>query len=96
LAEYISDTYKDIKTPLFVMTDDGKNVRNDILKMVVQMRILKGSRATLEKGVKKHFGKKPKLKLVEREWEICLVAFRNPMLMLSKAEGHAMQALFFD
>ena len=98
-AEIYLDTYKDIKTPLFVMTDDGKGMsRNDIFEKWLVLGTDSKSRATLEeKESEETLWKKPRIKAGEKGIGRLSVAFLgNPMLMLSKKQGHALQALFFD
>jgi hypothetical protein len=98
-AEIYLDTYKDIKTPLFVMTDDGKGMsRNDIFEKWLVLGTDSKSRATLEeKESEETLWKKPRIKAGEKGIGRLSVAFLgNPMLMLSKKQGHSLQALFFD
>lgn len=98
-AEIYLDTYKDIKTPLFVMTDDGKGMsRNDIFEKWLVLGTDSKSRATLEeKESEETLWKKPRIKAGEKGIGRLSVAFLgNPMLMLSKKQGHPLQALFFD
>lgn len=98
-AEIYLDTYKDVKTPLFVMTDDGKGMsRNDIFDKWLVLGTDSKSRATLEeKESEETLWKKPRIKAGEKGIGRLSVAFLgNPMLMLSKKQGHSLQALFFD
>jgi hypothetical protein len=98
-AEIYLDTYKDIKIPLFVMTDDGKGMsRNDIFEKWLVLGTDSKSRATLEeKASEETLWKKPRIKSGEKGIGRLSVAFLgNPMLMLSKKQGHSLQALFFD
>ena len=98
-AEIYLETYKDIKTPLFVMTDDGKGMsRIDIFEKWLVLGTDSKSRATLEeKESEETLWKKPRIKAGEKGIGRLSVAFLgNPMLMLSKKQGHTLQALFFD
>jgi len=98
-AEIYLNTYKDTKTPLFVMTDDGKGMsRNDIFEKWLVLGTDSKSRATLEeKESEETLWKKPRIKAGEKGIGRLSVAFLgNPMLMLSKKQGHTLQALFFD
>ena len=98
-AEIYLDTYKDIKTPLFVMTDDGKGMsRNDIFEKWLVLGTDSKSRASLEeKESEETLWKKPRIKAGEKGIGRLSVAFLgNPMLMISKKQGHPLQALFFD
>ncbi|WP_027076076.1 ATP-binding protein [Maribacter antarcticus] len=98
-AEIYLDTYKDINTPLFVMTDDGKGMsRNDIFEKWLVLGTDSKSRATLEERESEEtLWKKPRIKAGEKGIGRLSVAFLgNPMLMLSKKQGHPLQALFFD
>jgi hypothetical protein len=98
-AEIYLDTYKDIKSPLFVMTDDGKGMsKNDIFEKWLVLGTDSKSRATLEeKESEETLWKKPRIKAGEKGIGRLSVAFLgNPMLMLTKKQGHPLQALFFD
>lgn len=98
-AEIYLDTYKDVNSPLFVMTDDGKGMsRNDIFEKWLVLGTDSKSRATLEeKESEETLWKKPRIKAGEKGIGRLSVAFLgNPMLMLTKKQGHPLQALFFD
>tara|TARA_R110000751_G_scaffold260903_1_gene360289 strand:+ start:3467 stop:6367 length:2901 start_codon:yes stop_codon:yes gene_type:complete len=98
-AEIYLETYRDIKTPLFIMTDDGKGMsRNDIFEKWLVLGTDSKSRATLEeKESEETLWKKPRIKAGEKGIGRLSIAFLgNPMLMLTKKQGHALQALFFD
>jgi len=98
-AEIYLDTYKDINTPLFVMTDDGKGMsRNDIFEKWLVLGTDSKSRATLEeKESEETLWKSPRIKAGEKGIGRLSVAFLgNPMLMLTKKQGHPIEALFFD
>ncbi|SFZ82447.1 ATP-binding protein [Tenacibaculum maritimum] len=98
-AEIYLDTYKDVKSPLFVMTDDGKGMsRNDIFEKWLVLGTDSKSRATLEEQESEEtLWKKPRIKAGEKGIGRLSVAFLgNPMLMLTKKQGHPLQAVFFD
>lgn len=98
-AEIYLDSYKDVTSPLFVMTDDGKGMsRNDIFEKWLVLGTDSKSRATLEeKESEETLWKKPRIKAGEKGIGRLSVAFLgNPMLMLTKKQGHPLQALFFD
>lgn len=98
-AEIYLDSYKDVDSPLFVMTDDGKGMsRNDIFEKWLVLGTDSKSRATLEsKESEETLWKKPRIKAGEKGIGRLSVAFLgNPMLMLTKKQGHPIQALFFD
>uniref|UniRef100_UPI004049D29B ATP-binding protein n=1 Tax=Fulvivirga sp. TaxID=1931237 RepID=UPI004049D29B len=98
-ADIYLDTYKDVKRPLFIMTDDGKGMsRNDIFEKWLVLGTDSKSRATLEeKESEETLWKKPRIKAGEKGIGRLSVAFLgNPMLMLTKKQGHPLQALFFD
>jgi signal transduction histidine kinase len=98
-AEIYLDTYKDVDSPLFVMTDDGKGMsKNDIFEKWLVLGTDSKSRATLEERESEEtLWKKPRIKAGEKGIGRLSVAFLgNPMLMLTKKQGHPLQALFFD
>ncbi len=98
-AEIYLETYKDINSPLFVMTDDGKGMsKNDIFEKWLVLGTDSKSRATLEdKESEETLWKKPRIKAGEKGIGRLSVAFLgNPMLMLTKKQGYPLQALFFD
>ncbi|SDE30749.1 Histidine kinase-, DNA gyrase B-, and HSP90-like ATPase [Pricia antarctica] len=98
-AEIYLDTFRDIDNPLFVITDDGKGMsRNDIFEKWLVLGTDSKSRAKLEdKESEETLWKKPRIKAGEKGIGRLSVAFLgNPMLMLSKKQGHTLQALFFD
>lgn len=98
-AEIYLDTYKNVKSPLFVMTDDGKGMsQKDIFEKWLVLGTDSKSRATLEeKESEETLWKKPRIKAGEKGIGRLSVAFLgNPMLMLTKKQGHPLQALFFD
>lgn len=98
-AEIYLDTYKDVDSPLFVMTDDGKGMsRNDIFEKWLVLGTDSKSRTTLEENESEEtLWKKPRIKAGEKGIGRLSVAFLgNPMLMLTKKQGYPLQALFFD
>lgn len=98
-AEIYLPGYKGLNNPLFVMTDDGKGMsRNDIFERWLVLGTDSKSRATLEeKESEETLWKKPRIKAGEKGIGRLSVAFLgNPMLMLTKKQGHPLQALFFD
>lgn len=98
-AEIYLPGYKGLDNPLFVMTDDGKGMsRNDIFEKWLVLGTDSKSRLTLEeKESTETLWKKPRIKAGEKGIGRLSVAFLgNPMLMLTKKQGHPLQALFFD
>jgi hypothetical protein len=98
-AEIYLHGYKGLNMPLFVMTDDGKGMsRKDIFEKWLVLGTDSKSRATLEgKESEETLWKKPRIKAGEKGIGRLSVAFLgNPMLMLTKKQGHPLQALFFD
>lgn len=98
-AEIYLPGYKGLNNPLFVMTDDGKGMsRKDIFEKWLVLGTDSKSRATLEdKESEETLWKKPRIKAGEKGIGRLSVAFLgNPMLMLTKKQGHPLQALFFD
>jgi len=81
------------------MTDDGKGMsRKDIYEKWLVLGTDSKSRATLEKKESEEtLWKKPRIKAGEKGIGRLSVAFLgNPMLMLTKKQGHPVEALFFD
>lgn len=98
-AEIYLQGYKGMNNPLFVMTDDGKGMsRKDIFEKWLVLGTDSKSRATLEdKESEETLWKKPRIKAGEKGIGRLSVAFLgNPMLMLTKKQGHPLQAVFFD
>lgn len=98
-AEIYLPGYKGLNNPLFVMTDDGKGMsRKDIFEKWLVLGTDSKSRATLEeKESEETLWKAPRIKAGEKGIGRLSVAFLgNPMLMLTKKQGHPLQALFFD
>ena len=98
-AEIYLPGYKGLNNPLFVMTDDGKGMsRKDIFEKWLVLGTDSKSRATLEdKESEETLWKKPRIKAGEKGIGRLSVAFLgNPMLMLTKKQGHPLQAVFFD
>jgi signal transduction histidine kinase len=98
-AEIYLQGYKGLDKPLFVMTDDGKGMsRQDIFEKWLVLGTDSKSRNTLEeKESEETLWKAPRIKAGEKGIGRLSVAFLgNPMLMLTKKQGHPLQALFFD
>ncbi len=98
-AEIYLDSYEGVDTPLFVMTDDGKGMsRKDIIEKWLVLGTDSKSRPKLEeKESEETLWKKPRIKSGEKGIGRLSVAFLgNPMLMLTKKQGHELEALFFD
>jgi len=98
-AEIYLDSCQGVESPLFVMTDDGKGMsRKDIYEKWLVLGTDSKSRATLEKKESEEtLWKKPRIKAGEKGIGRLSVAFLgNPMLMLTKKQGHPVEALFFD
>lgn len=94
---YFSD-YKDVKSPLFVISDDGKGMsEKDILnKWIVLGTDSKVRRKVPDKGPET-LGKAPRLPTGEKGIGRLSVAYLgSQMLMLTKKKGHPLQTLFFD
>jgi len=98
-AEIYLDTYKDLKSSLFLMTDDGKGMsHSDILDKWLVLGTDSKSRTEIkdEEGIETLW-KKPRVKTGEKGIGRLSVAFLGtPMLMLTKKTGEPLQALFFD
>lgn len=98
-AEIYLKGYKGLDKPLFIMTDDGKGMsRSDIFTKWLVLGTDSKSRAKLEENEgPETLWKKPRIKAGEKGIGRLSVAFLgSPMLMLTKAEGHPIQAMFFD
>ncbi len=98
-AEIYLKGYKGLESPLFVMTDDGKGMsRRDIFEKWLVLGTDSKSRAVLEERESEEtLWKKPRIKSGEKGIGRLSVAFLgNPMLMLTKKQGHPLQALFID
>lgn len=98
-AEIYLSGYKNLTKPLFVLTDDGKGMsRSDILSKWLVLGTDSKSRAKLEESEGlETLWKKPRIKAGEKGIGRLSVAFLgSPMLMLTKAIGYPLQALFFD
>ncbi|MEG0915390.1 MAG: ATP-binding protein [Myroides sp.] len=98
-AEIYLKNFEDISNPLFVLTDDGKGMsRNDIFEKWLVLGTDSKTRAKLEdKESDETLWKRPRIKAGEKGIGRLSVAFLgNPMLMLTKKQGHPLQALFFD
>ncbi len=91
--------YKDIRKPVFVISDDGMGMsREDILEKWIVLGTDSKSRREIPKepGPNTLF-KKPRIPTGEKGIGRLSVAYLgSQMLMLTKKEGHPIQALFFD
>lgn len=98
-AEIYLESYRDVKSPIFVMTDDGKGMSHtDIFEKWLVLGTDSKSRTTvLDKEGEETLWKKPRIKSGEKGIGRLSVAFLgSPMLMLSKKQGYPLQMLFFD
>jgi hypothetical protein len=98
-AEIYLPNYKDTKSPLFLITDDGKGMsRKDIFEKWLVLGTDSKSRSdSQEKEGEQTLWKKPRIKAGEKGIGRLSVAYLgSPMLMLTKKTGHALQALYFD
>ena len=98
-AEIYLEGYKGLKSPLFVMTDDGIGMSNrDIFEKWLVLGTDSKSRAKPEKDESEEtLWKKPRVKAGEKGIGRLSVAFLgSPMLMLTKKIGHPLQAMYFD
>ncbi len=98
-AEIYLETYRDVKSPTLIMTDDGKGMsQTDIFERWLVLGTDSKSRTKLlDTEGEETLWKKPRIKAGEKGIGRLSVAFLgNPMLMLTKKQGHSLQALFFD
>ena len=98
-ARIYLEGYKDLKHPMFVITDDGKGMsQQEIFDKWLVLGTDSKSRNELEKKESlETLWKKPRIKAGEKGIGRLSVAFLgSPMLMLTKKRGHSLQALFFD
>jgi len=98
-AEIYLTGYKELSRPLFVMTDDGKGMsRKDILDKWLVLGSDSKSRTHIpDVEGEETLWKAPRIKAGEKGIGRLSVAFLgSPMLMLTKKQGHPLQALFFD
>lgn len=97
-AEIYLENIEDNNSSLFIMTDDGKGMsQSDILDKWLVLGTDSKSRALLEEESQETLWKKPRIKSGEKGIGRLSIAFLGcPMLMLTKKQGHPLQALFFD
>ena len=98
-AELYLENYNGILKPYFIISDDGKGMsQNDILDKWLVLGTDTKSRAQLEKEPSiETLWKEPRIKAGEKGIGRLSVAYLgNPMLMLTKKRGNALQAMFFD
>ncbi len=98
-AEIYLTGYKGLKSPLFVMTDDGKGMsKNDIFEKWLVLGTDSKSRTTqADLEGEETLYKKPRIKAGEKGIGRLSVAFLgSPMLMITKKIGYPIQAMFFD
>ncbi|UOY08307.1 ATP-binding protein [Muricauda sp. SCSIO 64092] len=98
-AEIYLPGYKDTKTPLFLITDDGKGMsRKDIFEKWLVLGTDSKSRSdSSDNKSEQTLWKKPRVKAGEKGIGRLSVAYLgSPMLMLTKKIGHPLQALYFD
>lgn len=92
------ENQNDIKSPFFVLADDGKGMsRKDILEKWIVLGTDSKSRNELEEKGDKTLWKEPRIRMGEKGIGRLSVAYLgSPMLMLTKKIGHPLQALFID
>ena len=98
-AEIFMSGYKDLEAPLFVISDDGVGMsQSDILDKWLVLGVDSKSRSSnVDFEGENTLWKKPRVKAGEKGIGRLSVAFLgSPMLMLTKKQGHSLQAMFFD
>ncbi len=98
-AELFLAGYKDLSSPLFIISDDGTGMsHSDILnKWLVLGTDSKSRSSKLDVEGEETLWKKPRIKAGEKGIGRLSVAFLgSPMLMLTKKQGYPIQALYFD
>jgi len=98
-AEIYLEGYEGLKSPLFVITDDGIGMSDrDIFDKWLVLGTDSNSRAKPEKEESEEtLWKKPRVKAGEKGIGRLSVAFLgSPMLMLTKKIGYPLQAMYFD
>jgi len=90
--------YKDVESPFFVLSDDGKGMsEKDILDKWIVLGTDSKARRILPKKGPETLGKEPRLPTGEKGIGRLSVAYLgSQMLMLTKKIGQPLQALFFD
>ena len=98
-AELFMTGYQELQSPLFVISDDGIGMsQSDILEKWLVLGVDSKSRTGVfeEKG-EETLWKEPRVKAGEKGIGRLSVAFLgSPMLMITKKQGHPLQAMFFD
>lgn len=98
-ADVYLDTYQDVTSPMFIISDDGLGMSNDdILEKWLVLGTDSKSRSNVDQTPSsKTLWKKPRIKAGEKGIGRLSVAYLgNPMLMLTKKQGYPLQAVFFD
>ena len=97
-AEIFMSGYKGLKTPFFVVSDDGIGMtQSDILDKWLVLGIDSKSRSQSDNEGDDTLWKKPRIKAGEKGIGRLSVAFLgSPMLMLTKKQGYPLQAMYFD
>lgn len=97
-AEIFMSGYKGLKTPIFVISDDGTGMKqSDILDKWLVLGVDSKSRSLPDKEGEDTLWKKPRVKAGEKGIGRLSVAFLgSPMLMLTKKQGYPLQAMYFD
>ena len=98
-AELYLPGYQNLKSPIFLMTDDGKGMSNkDIFdKWLVLGTDSKSRTNSIDDEGIETLWKKPRIKAGEKGIGRLSVAFLgSPMLMLTKKLGHKLQVMYFD
>jgi signal transduction histidine kinase len=98
-AEIFQKGFCDLKSDLFLLTDDGKGMtQKDILEKWLVLGTDSKSRAELEtKPDAETLWRDPRIKAGEKGIGRLSIAFLGqPMLMMTKKIGHPLQMLFFD
>lgn len=98
-AELFLMGYKGLQAPLFLITDDGTGMsKDDILSKWLVLGVDSKSRSE-KKDIEGEntLWKAPRVKAGEKGIGRLSVAYLgSPMLMLTKKQGHPIQAMFFD
>ena len=98
-AELFMSGYKGLKTPIFVISDDGTGMKqSDIIDKWLVLGVDSKSRSSkTDKEGEDTLWKKPRVKAGEKGIGRLSVAFLgSPMLMLTKKQGYPLQAMYFD
>ena len=98
-AELFLAGYKGLPTPLFIITDDGTGMsKDDIFSKWLVLGVDSKSRSdNKDTEGESTLWKAPRVKAGEKGIGRLSVAYLgSPMLMLTKKQGHPIQAMFFD